>query len=80
MHSGPLIAIRGATPPKRNTLSHANKVRPAAIGADLFWSTLEHLRSRSPGFGRRRFPGRRRKLSASIQLIDSRACPIAREG
>src|SRR5882762_10023590 len=26
LHSGPLSSIRGATPPNRNTLSHANKV------------------------------------------------------
>src|SRR5437870_963177 len=31
VHSGPLSAIRGATPPSRNNLSHANQVRPAAI-------------------------------------------------
>jgi hypothetical protein len=29
LHSGPLASLRGATPPNRNTLSHANKVRPA---------------------------------------------------
>ena len=71
LHSGPLSAIRGATPARRNTLSHASKVRPAAIGADLFWVTLDHLRSLSPGFGRRRFPSRLRKLNRSIQIIDS---------
>ena len=27
LNSGPLSAIRGATPPTRNNLSHANKVR-----------------------------------------------------
>ncbi len=71
LHSGPLSAIRGATPARRNTLSHASKIRPAAIGADLFWATLEHLRSLSPGFGRRRYPGRLKKLHRSIQIIDS---------
>jgi hypothetical protein len=29
LHSGPLSSLRGATPPTRNNLSHANKVRPA---------------------------------------------------
>ncbi len=71
IHSGPLSAIRGATPARRNTLSHASRVRPAAIAEDLFWATLGHLRALSPGFGRRRFPGRLNKLRASIQLIDS---------
>lgn len=70
-HSGPLSAIRGATPPTRNNLSHANKVRPAAMAESIFFRTLEHLRTRSPGFGGRRFPGKLRKLKRSIHLIDS---------
>lgn len=49
---GYLSRIRGATPPKRNTLSNANRNRPAAMMEELFWETLKHLESRSPGFGR----------------------------
>lgn len=30
LNSGPLSAVRGATPPTRNNLSHANKERDAA--------------------------------------------------
>lgn len=71
IHSGLLITIRGATPARRNTLSHADKVRPAAIGEALFWATLGHLREQSPGFGRRKFPGRLRKLNRTISLMDS---------
>ena len=71
IHSGTLATIRGATPPRRNTLSHANKVRPAAIGEALFWGTLTHLRNQSKGFGRRKFPGRLRKLNRTIELLDS---------
>ena len=36
LHSGPLSAVRGATPPSRNNLSHANKRRPADLGEQLF--------------------------------------------
>jgi hypothetical protein len=43
LNSGPLSAIRGATPPSRNNLSHANKVRDAAMAQRLFWAVLEHL-------------------------------------
>jgi hypothetical protein len=71
LYSGPLFSVRGATPPKRNTLSHANRERPAEIAEGLFWGTLEHLRHQSPGFGRRRFPGKLRKLKRTIHLIDS---------
>ena len=50
LFSGPLSAIRGATPPTRNGLSHANKVRDAVMAEKLFWSVLEQLQSLSPGF------------------------------
>jgi hypothetical protein len=52
LHRGPLSSIRGATPPSRNNLSHANKKRPAALGEKLFWQTLSHLERQSPGFAR----------------------------
>src|SRR5271170_7636813 len=58
LHSGPLSTIRGATPPSRNGLSHANRERPADMAEKLFWSVLEHLQTKSPGFaqGQRRGP------------------------
>jgi hypothetical protein len=71
LSAGPLSAIRGATAPTRNNLSHANQVRPAALAEDLFWQVLAALRQRSPGFGQRRFPGKLKKLRRSIQLLDS---------
>lgn len=71
VHSGRLSEIRGATVPRRNSLSHANKKRPAGIAETVFWKTLEHLRERSPKFGKRRFPGKLGKLKRSIHLLDS---------
>jgi hypothetical protein len=71
LHSGPLSAVRGATPPSRNNLSHANRVRPAALAEKLFWSTLEHMRAQSSGFGKgcgRRFA---RRFRATINVVDS---------
>ncbi len=50
LHSGPLSSLRGATPPTRNNLSHANKVRPAEMAEELFWAVFEHLGDQSPGF------------------------------
>ena len=69
--SGPLSAVRGAVAPKRNTLSHANRERPAAIAESLFWRMLNQVRQQSPGFGRRKFPGRLRGLRRTIHLVDS---------
>jgi len=71
VYSGSLAAIRGATPAHRNSLSPAGKVRPAAIAERLFWGTLESLREKPPGFGRRKFPARLRKFKATIELMDS---------
>jgi hypothetical protein len=50
LHSGPLSALRGATAPSRNNLSHANKRRDATLAERLFWTVLEHLQKLSPGF------------------------------
>ena len=45
LHSGPLSGIRGATAPKRNTLSNANRKRDPVMAEKLFWQTLEHLQN-----------------------------------
>lgn len=72
LHSGPLSAVRGATPPSRNNLSHANKERPAAMAEQLFWQTLNHLQNQTPGFagggfGKRLAP----RFKAAISVVDS---------
>ncbi len=38
-HAGVLTAIRRATPPSRNGLSHANRVRDLGMAQALFWRT-----------------------------------------
>ena len=77
LHSGPLSSLRGATPPNRNTLSHANKVRPAQMAEQLFWAVLQHLGDQSPGFVSGR-AGRRfaRKFKRTIHLVDSTTIPL----
>jgi hypothetical protein len=72
LHSGPLSALRGATAPSRNNLSHANKRRDAALAERLFWAMLEHLQKLSPGFGTgRRGKGLARRLRRVIHVVDS---------
>ena len=71
LHSGPLSAIRGATPPSKNGLSHANKERPAALAEQLFWQTLEQLKRRCAIFAGqhgRRVAGR---FQRTIHVVDS---------
>ena len=50
-HSGALRDIRGATPPKRNTLSYANRNRDPQMAEDLFWEVFAHLQSLKSDFG-----------------------------
>lgn len=72
LHSGPLSAIRAATPPSRNNLSHANKHRDAKLAEKLFWSMLAHLQALSPGFGHgKRGRGITRRFRRAIHVVDS---------
>jgi hypothetical protein len=77
LHSGPLSSIRGATPPSRNNLSHADRVRPAQMAEKLFWAVLEHLGRLSPAFvsgkAAKRFA---RKFKRTIHLVDSTTIPL----
>ena len=76
LHESELASIRGAVPPQRNTLSHANKVRTSAFAEKLFWSTLARTRQSYPGFGsgpKRRFAHR---FKRNIQLADSTVIPL----
>ena len=72
LHSGPLSALRGATAPSRNNLSHANKRRDAALAERLFWAVLDHLQKLSPGFAAgRRGKGLARRFRRVIHVVDS---------
>ena len=72
LNSGPLSAIRGATPPSRNNLSHANKVRTADMAEALFWAEYKYLGDISPKFvsgkAAKRFA---RKFKRTIHVVDS---------
>lgn len=72
LHSGPLSAIRGATPPSRNGLSTANRERSAALAEQLFWQTLEQLKSRSPAFaGGRVGKPLAHRFKVAIHVVDA---------
>ena len=77
LRSGPLSSLRGATAPSRNNLSHASKVRPAAMAEKLFWAVFEHLGDLSPRFVRGK-AGKRfaRKFKRTIHLVDSTTIPL----
>lgn len=68
---GALQAIRGAVPPSRNGLSHANKERPAEMAEQLFWGVLEHLGQLTPEFIRGKTRGRAHRFKAPIHIVDT---------
>jgi len=71
LHSGPLSAIRGATPPSKNALSHANRERNPKMAEALFWTMLEHLQQLHPDFGARRRPKLAFRFKRLIHIVDS---------
>ena len=64
--------LRGASPPVRNTLSHANTRRDPALMERLFWVTLAHLEALAPRFGPSgRYLRLPRRFKRAIHAIDS---------
>src|SRR5919204_2024088 len=70
LHSGPLSALRGATPPHKNTLSNANRTRDPKLAEQLFWSVLEHLQTVQPSFGGRHTPRFAFRFKRLIHVVD----------
>jgi hypothetical protein len=71
LNSGPLSAIRGATPPSKNALSHANHERDPQMAEQLFWAVLAHLQQLHPGFGAPRRPKFAFRFKRLIHVVDS---------
>jgi len=71
-HSGVLTTIRGATPPSRNGLSHANQVRDPNMAQALFWEVLSHIQNKQPNFGLgHKYSGLPKKFKRAIYAVDS---------
>lgn len=67
----PLHALRKATPPSRNALSHANKIRDSAMAQALFWRVLEHLQSTFPAFRTGQTRGLAWRFRRTIHVVDA---------
>lgn len=76
-HAGKLARVRGATFPSKNTLSHANRGRDAAMAERLFWETLAHLTGLCPRFGGRTFKGMPRRFKRAVHAVDSSTIQLA---
>jgi len=76
-HPGKLATIRGATAPRRNTLSHANRTRVPAMAKELFWKILDHCQSQSPGFGKRsRYSKLPKRFKYPVHAVDLTAIAL----
>ena len=76
-HAAKLARIRGATPPSKNALSHANRNRDGAMAERLFWEVLNHLTGLCPRFGGRTFKGMPRRFKRAVHAIDSSTIRLA---
>jgi len=66
------LAGLGATPPSRNALSYANKVRSSQCIEQLFWKQLAHLQYCEPGFASgRKGKGLLHRFRVKIHAVDS---------
>ena len=66
-----LCGMRGARPPARNTLSHANQRRDCSFAEKLFWQMLGHLQTQHPGFGRGGHKSIAWRFRRAIHIIDA---------
>jgi hypothetical protein len=71
LHSGPLSALRAATAPPKNTLSHANRTRDPKMAEQLFWAVLDHLQTLQPTFGGNRRPKFAFRFKRLIHVVDA---------
>lgn len=67
----PLRALRGARPPSRNALSHANKIRDCAMAEALFWGVMKHLQAQHPRFGQGPSRGLAWRFRRTIHVLDA---------
>jgi hypothetical protein len=78
LHEGEWNRVRGATVPKRNTFSHANRTRNPAIAERLYWAVFRHLQEICPSFTRHsKHLGFLFRLKRSISAIDSTTIKLA---
>ena len=66
-----LCGMRGARPPARNTLSHANQRRDCSFAEKLFWQMLGHLQTQHPGFGRGGHKSIAWRFRRAISIVDA---------
>ena len=83
MHEKKLRYVRNVTPPHRNTLSNANRARPAAMAEELFWTVKAALETNNVTVNGKTFNPRGRptgflhRFKKAIYAIDSTTIQLA---
>ena len=78
LYESELSRIRGATAPKRNTFSHANRTRNPAIAEQLYWGLFKHLQQLSPNFTQcKKHKGFIHRFRREIYAVDSTTLKLA---
>ena len=83
MHEKKLRYVRNVTPPHRNTLSNANRTRPAAMAEELFWTVKAALETNNVTVNGKTFNPRGRptgflhRFKKAIYAIDSTTIQLA---
>ena len=83
MHEKKLRYVRNVTPPHRNTLSNANRTRPAAMAEELFWTVKAALETNNVTVNGKTFNPRGRptgllhRCTKAIYAIDSTTIQLA---
>ena len=71
-YKGEWARMRGAQPPRRNTLSNANRRRDPKMAELVFWRTFEHLKGICPEFASCRHAGYLARFrDRAIHALDS---------
>lgn len=81
LNSSGLRAIRSATPPKRNTFSHANRTRDPRMAEALYWEMIEYLPTIAASFGAGKIRnGYLRRFNSAIHAVDSTTIQLVANG
>lgn len=81
MNARALGTVRGATPPSRNNLSHANRVRDCGMAEAVYWKVMEHVMNQTPSFAKGKVRhGYLRRFRKVIHALDSTTIQLVANG
>lgn len=78
VHAAELSRIRGISPAKRNTFSHANRTRDPALAESFYWALRDYFCKVTPGFRSMRNRGALARFKTRhVYAIDASVIPLS---